>query len=157
MDDNIHRIVPQALEMPVTKILERLLEHIDIRNHIIKRFLSELPEKRDWLDPDLEKLAKAVVAESTPPLPLPVAPPPGLAFEMPITVGDRKASYKFVPTQQQQRRAMLNHDQTLETLKERGGMSLSEMAAIVRSARWERMEDARAISYLDYYGQLVLR
>ena len=30
-------------------------------NFVLKRFLDELPSRRDWLDPDLERIAKDLV------------------------------------------------------------------------------------------------
>ena len=31
--------------------------------HFAKRILAELPSKRDWLDPDLEKLGRALIKQ----------------------------------------------------------------------------------------------
>lgn len=44
------------------------------------------------------------------------------------------------------RQAMKNHGQTLERLKERGGLSPSEMLAILEDREWRAMDDGLALS-----------
>lgn len=40
--------------------------------------------------------------------------------------------------------AKKNHGQTLERLAERGGLSISELAAVLEDREWRRMEDEDA-------------
>lgn len=45
-----------------------------------------------------------------------------------------------------QEQAVKNHDQTLDRLAERGGLSLSEAAALTEERRWEPMEKEDALA-----------
>lgn len=40
--------------------------------------------------------------------------------------------------------AKKNHGQTLERLSERGGLAISELAAVLEDREWRRMEDEEA-------------
>jgi hypothetical protein len=51
------------------------------------------------------------------------------------------------------RQAMQNHGQTLERLAERGGLSLSEAAAVAWRRRWHNMTDSEALAALKEAGQ----
>lgn len=51
------------------------------------------------------------------------------------------------------RQAMENHGQTLDRLAERGGLSLSEAAAIAERRRWRSMTDSEALAALKAVGQ----
>ena len=45
--------------------------------------------------------------------------------------------------------AQRNHDQTLQRLAERGGLSPCELVAVLTDRRWHRMDDAVAVAELD--------
>lgn len=71
-------------------------------------------------------------------------------FTMPIMLGwqhrHAKASFTWVPTARDRKRADLNHGQTLERLRERGGLDWEEMAAcLLDKGLWdEKFENAQA-------------
>jgi hypothetical protein len=45
------------------KLIRELCEEIDRLTLLIVRITTELPRRRDWLDPDLEKCLRAIVEE----------------------------------------------------------------------------------------------
>jgi hypothetical protein len=64
-------------------------------------------------------------------------------FTMPIQAFSKvhpAATVTFVPTDEDCEWAKKNHDQTLQRLKERGGMSWCEMAAILHHRRHHKMD-----------------
>lgn len=71
-----------------------------------------------------------------------------MSFSMPIQNPTWRDNYDsaldgpFVwePTSEDRRWADRNHGQTLERLKERGGMSWCEMVAIVAHRKWEKAD-----------------
>lgn len=71
-------------------------------------------------------------------------------FTMPIMLGwqhrHAKGSFTWVPTARDRKRADHNHGQTLERLKERGGLCWEEMAAcLLDKGLWdEKFEDAES-------------
>ena len=71
-------------------------------------------------------------------------------FTMPIMLGAKfnhaKASFTWVPTARDRKRADRNHGQTLERLRERGGLCWEEMAAcLLDKGLWdEKFENAEA-------------
>lgn len=78
-------------------------------------------------------------------------------FSMPIQNGgnpnrrDVSLDGPFVwsPTADDRRWADRNHGQTLERLKERGGMSWCEMVAIIGHRRWEKADQTAAKAECD--------
>lgn len=42
----------------------RLREALGFATHIVTNFVNQLPSRRDWLDPDLERMAKGFLAEA---------------------------------------------------------------------------------------------
>ena len=71
-------------------------------------------------------------------------------FTMPIQLGAEfryaKSSLTWVPTERDRARCMRNHNQTLERLKQRGGLDWGEMAAcLFDKGLWdEKWENAEA-------------
>lgn len=45
--------------------------------------------------------------------------------------------------------AMKNHYQTLETLNQRGGLSVDELFAVLQDMRWEVIPEGKAIAFLN--------
>jgi hypothetical protein len=57
-----------------------------------------------------------------------------------------------------ERRADLNHGQTLQELARRGGLSVTEAVAVIQDRRWHRMEVRQAVEELNglverYHGK----
>ena len=46
---------------PHARLLRGLSERLDAAKHLLERFVNELPTRRDWLDPDLERAAREFV------------------------------------------------------------------------------------------------
>jgi hypothetical protein len=67
-----------------------------------------------------------------------------VTFSMPIQDHELPGPFVWEPTAADRSQAISNHDQTLERLAQRGGMSWCEMAAIVLNKRWQRMEQPYA-------------
>lgn len=61
-------------------------------------------------------------------------------FTMPIN-GD---SFTWHPNDADRAQARSNHAQTLERLKERGGMSWCELCAVLEGRWWKRMDSSQA-------------
>jgi Lar family restriction alleviation protein len=59
------------------------------------------------------------------------------------TQGQAKVDWQFVEDHAKQ--AYENHRQTVERLAERGGLSWSELCAVVQDRKWSKMETADAI------------
>jgi hypothetical protein len=45
-----------------------------------------------------------------------------------------------------ERQAQINHDQSLETLASRGGLTLCELAAVLEDRPWRKMDDDAALN-----------
>lgn len=60
--------------------------------------------------------------------------------------------------QPHERQALINHDQTLERLAQRGGLSLDEIVAVIRHRRHQRMDEDKAreavLGYIDELKQI---
>lgn len=69
-----------------------------------------------------------------------------LANDFPI-IGT-KLSFPSVLLKPHEKQAQKNHQQSLETLRERGGLSECEMVAILEDRRWERMDRDKAYDRL---------
>lgn len=63
-------------------------------------------------------------------------------FVMPILPRkpERDEGYQWFPTLRDRHRAILNHGQTLERLRERGGVSWGELVAIVEDRPWREID-----------------
>ena len=75
----------------------------------------------------------------TPASPSPLA---GGNFVMPILgsrAGQKPALVSFYATDKIRRQAMANHYQTLERLRERGGLSWAELAAVLEERKWKAL------------------
>ena len=70
---------------------------------------------------------------------------------MPISVGfeTRLEPLAWAIIEPHREQAMKNHGQTLERLRERGGLGPCEAVAILEDRRWRRMFQADAIERLD--------
>jgi hypothetical protein len=68
-------------------------------------------------------------------------------FTMPIQDRELPGPFVWVPTEADRRQALSNHNQTLERLAQRGGMSWCEMAAIVLNKEWRafKQDYAKAV------------
>jgi hypothetical protein len=82
----------------------------------------------------------------------PPPPPPAPWFDMPVSSGDGvwiRTGWRWQPTEADHTQARINHGQTLEVLKSRGGLSWCELAAILTHRYWRRM------SHDDAYAECV--
>ena len=59
--NNMNRIPNDTVIIRGTPYKEELYEVAPDIHQILKRLIEELPSKRDWLDPDLEKQAKDIL------------------------------------------------------------------------------------------------
>lgn len=68
-------------------------------------------------------------------------------FSMPIQDNELPGPFVWAPTPEDRAQALKNHNQTLERLAQRGGMSWCEMAAIMLHKPWRKMgqEYAKAV------------
>lgn len=70
---------------------------------------------------------------------------------MPISLGIRGPKLEPLPwaiIEPHQKQALRNHGQTLERLRERGGLSPCEAVAIIEDRRWRRMQRFDAVERL---------
>ncbi len=63
-------------------------------------------------------------------------------FRMPILRGEKGACFEWEPNERDHFRAMRNHGQTLERLRERGGVNWGELDCILRDVHWDHMQPA---------------
>lgn len=76
-------------------------------------------------------------------------------FTMPLQT-EPPLWFTFVPTTCQEAQAQANHgNQSLERLRQRGGVSLAEMIAIVNSRPWRHVGDDDAVAALLHHGSLT--
>lgn len=70
---------------------------------------------------------------------------------MPISLGLGKPKLEPLPwsiIEPHREQALRNHGQTIERLRERGGLGPCEAVAILENRRWRRMDQAEAIEQL---------
>lgn len=58
----------------------------------------------------------------------------------PTRYGERRLTVPFAFVKAHERQANTNHGQTVERLKERGGLGWSELAAVVEGRDWRQMD-----------------
>lgn len=76
-------------------------------------------------------------------------------FAMPIqTNTDDDCFFRFQALQAHESQAAKNHSQSLRQLKKRGGLSFSEMAAIMERRPFITMTNSQAIKILEKLGTL---
>lgn len=79
-------------------------------------------------------------------------------FEMPLqtkSYGRRQFSFVFEPTPERRAQAQNNHgQQSLERLRQRGGMSPGEMLAIAECREWKHIVEAEVWPALRAYGEI---
>ena len=80
--------------------------------------------------------------------PTPPQPAPESEAPMPVQNVSPKIAIPFAMLLPHQRQAMLNHNQTLQRLRERGGLSPCEAMAILTDRHWHRMDRDEAIQEL---------
>lgn len=65
----------------------------------------------------------------------------------------RKLPFKLFTTESARTRCELNHDQTPERLRERGGLGVQEAACILQNLSWrDRPDVPEAIAFLEQLG-----
>lgn len=77
-----------------------------------------------------------------------------LPKEFPVLMDNRKKfptcplSIPWAMIAPHERQALRNHDQTLQRLAERGGLSTCEMVAVLEDRRWKKMDVQESIDQL---------
>lgn len=56
--------IPAAVGNTIFRQSERYREQNSALRYVVAQLLSSLPANRDWLDPEIERLAKTVLKES---------------------------------------------------------------------------------------------